>query len=316
MSNAPRFVLDSTLPPLDADGIPTPSGPPAIVEQMIRGEAESAPSFQTVRPGASAPWGAAAPVANSSVASDVASDVAPTDQEKAREKARVAADAHLANVALPTAEASRRGSPFESPFPRPPSIPRLEGSPTLDDSVHAPPIAPGDEAYEDLKQPGVIEGSQYAAAFSLQQLREAQGTHKYVYEGLRIRSASPCRTCKNGSEYFGIAEAQSQTYTPIARRMVCNYYKADVTSNVILHCAAHEKDEKKISNFRLIKDIEHDLRSRFGLTAAPGTKWDAQADAEEREFTARALGVVVADAPADMREGAPDFWPNDEPQRV
>lgn len=149
----------------------------------------------------------------------------------------------------------------------------------VEDVPGFPPIEPGEGAFTHLQQPGSVSG-QYGNAFELQQLRDAMGTDRYTYEAKRMRSKSPCRLCKHGSELWGVASMKSQTYTGIARRILCDRFKTDVTENMILKCDGFEDDEVKHEK-PPIREVEKELRSQFKLTAPPPTRWDAEEAAEE-----------------------------------
>lgn len=263
-----KFFFDNGRGALGQDGIPEPGGlPQKVIDLIESGDLENAPDFASL--------------------DEIMQGGVPS----------LSGPAHVASEQTYVAKYDPISPPaiaqFEPVFGSGKAIDdRTAGGPVVDDSVPGPkPIEPGPDAYANLQIPGSLSGP-YAQAFTLEQLRDATNTDRYVYEGRRIRSASPCRSCKNGSEIFGVAELKSQTFTGIARRILCDKFKTDVTSNAVISCGAYEADAAKLP-VKPVKQIERELRQRFNLTAPPATRYDAEAEAEEADIIKQALGEVV-----------------------
>lgn len=173
-------------------------------------------------------------------------------------------------------------------------------SPIFDPSVPGPPVIdpnlfPQDPRENPLARvdPSVGRvGGKFGAMFSLQALRETLGTDRHIYEWKRMRSLSPCRSCQHGTEIFGVAELQTQTYTGLARRVLCARFEADVTNNAIVHCDGYERDDLKLAK-PPIHDLERALRERFKLTAPPPDPYSEEEIHEEVAMIASATGRPV-----------------------
>ena len=287
----PTFVMDTVSEgmPMDADGMPLPGAPPDIVERLINGEV-SGEGFMVL--------GREMPKTGPD------SEPSPTPEPGPPPSPE--------EIAL--AESTRVGSQFDSPFGNGARgrVVAVSGEPVFDPAVaeHASPIAPSDDAYAHVELPSTVPGSKFTPPFTpahdLDSLREQMGTARSIVEGKRIRSASPCRTCMHGTEHFGLPEMRSASYAHIGRRIACKKFDADMTTQTILLCDDYEQNPAKVANFKTLRQIEKELRAKYGLSSPPKTMFDDEDLAEEEAFTKRALSFDPSVALEDV--GDPTLW--------